>query len=208
MKSRMFSRTIKNHLRGVLLEFSSDIQDTDVRECFERDACIMGGAIVSLYTNTDVNDYDIYFKTKESAIKFVRYAIHQRKKSFETPNNNQLSVSETVIKNIRNEEEDRLIISKWPSKPADEDRLIIARSGKLRDTDSRFPLKAITNNAISFGGKIQVIFRFWGDYEKLRRSFDFIHTQCMYDLKNNHLEVPAQALESMLTEGLFYKGAL
>lgn len=42
-------------------------------ECF-----LAGGAITSLFTNSEVNDYDIYFRNKELLAKFLEYEIRDR----------------------------------------------------------------------------------------------------------------------------------
>lgn len=46
---------------------------------FKKYGCFLaGGAITSLFTNSEVNDYDIYFRNKELLSKFLEYEIRDR----------------------------------------------------------------------------------------------------------------------------------
>ena len=41
----------------------------EIKKVIKDNTIITGGALVSLLTNQEVNDYDVYFKNKRSCIK-------------------------------------------------------------------------------------------------------------------------------------------
>lgn len=68
----MNGKHIKQHLNKKLEDWLSTIDDEIVKKAIKDNAIITGGSIVSLLTNDEVRDYDVYFKTKE-ALKTVAY---------------------------------------------------------------------------------------------------------------------------------------
>ena len=63
-------------------------------------------------------------------------------------------------------------------------------------------------NAITLAGKIQLITRFFGEPEEIHGNYDFIHCTCSYKSWDNELELPQEALESLITKELRYVGSL
>lgn len=76
----------KNEIDKLLSSFK-----TDVVPCLEEaKAVLAGGALTSLFTNTQVNDYDIYFKSVEGFQSFVNDI-------YGTPNSNNIISSYDLI---------------------------------------------------------------------------------------------------------------
>ena len=68
--------------------------------------------------------------------------------------------------------------------------------------------KLMTANAISLAGDIQLITRFWGSSSEIHANYDFVHCTCSYDSESGELDLPAAALECILTKELRYIGSL
>lgn len=88
----------KNEIDKLLSSFK-----TDVVPCLEEaKAVLAGGALTSLFTNAQVNDYDIYFKSVEGFQSFVNDI-------YGTPNSNNIISSYDLIVNFAT---DRSILCK------------------------------------------------------------------------------------------------
>jgi len=66
----------------------------------------------------------------------------------------------------------------------------------------------ISDNAITLANQTQLIIRFYGAPSDIFKNFDFVHAQCYYDLKANHLECSQAALSTILSKTLIYNGSL
>jgi hypothetical protein len=80
----------------------------------------------------------------------------------------------------------------------------------LKKAEDKKPYRPIfiTDNAVSLANRVQLITRFYGPPEEIHKNFDFIHATCWYDYKNNHLELPNEALKAILSKTLIYSGSL
>jgi len=202
----MHRKTIKAHLKKKLDAVADSIDDNkEIRTLFRKEACVLGGSIASMLMGDEINDYDIYFKTQEGAFKILSYFLERRNASIAKGVN--LRAYYTSIVNCKGVDESRIVISNHKGIEGLEDRFLLARSGKA-EREKNYGVRAITNNAISLSDKVQLIFRFTGDYERIIENFDYIHAQCMYDLKADALHLPINALESMMSKRLVYTGSL
>ena len=77
----MQEKTIKSILRRKIDDWCSTIDDQDVKKLVQQNAIVTGGALVSLLTGEDVNDYDVYFKTKDSAKVVAGYYVNKFKEN-------------------------------------------------------------------------------------------------------------------------------
>jgi len=66
----------------------------------------------------------------------------------------------------------------------------------------------MSQNAISLKNKVQLVIRFYGEPEHIHNNYDFVHAMCSYDYFNDKLKLPSEALESMMSKTLVYKGSL
>jgi hypothetical protein len=69
----MKRRTIKRKLREVIDNFANSITDIQLAKEVRFGCIVTGGAIANMLIDEPVNDYDIYFKTKELTIKVSEY---------------------------------------------------------------------------------------------------------------------------------------
>lgn len=184
------------------------ITDDEVRKMAEKDVILTGGAIASMLMGERVNDYDLYFRRKSTVIAIAEYYV----KEFARLNNDYSpEVREESIENCKGETEERVIIwiqsagiaGKNPDQvdedddPAEEDA-----------TKPPFSPVFLSQNAITLTDSVQLVIRFFGDSPEIHRNYDFVHATCAYDYKEGELIIPAEALESMLSRSLVYRGSL
>jgi hypothetical protein len=111
----MKSATIKLVLKQKIEDWISSIDDDLVKANIKAHTIVSGGAIASMLAGEKVNDYDIYFRNKETAEIVARYYVNKFNNS-----NGQLSTTamrscNPQVKvekrfNVKGVEEDRVII--------------------------------------------------------------------------------------------------
>ncbi len=145
-------------------------------------------------------------------------------------------VREEVIKNIKNEYEKRIIIFMKSSGVASETQseyayfeseseesasdFIESLSLKnladiaeelLQETkgkNNKYSPVFLSDNAVTLTDKVQLIIRFYGEPEDILRNYDFVHSMCFYDYAKGNLQYHPEALESILSKSLLYRGSL
>lgn len=65
-----------------------------------------------------------------------------------------------------------------------------------------------SENAITLSDKIQIVIRFVGQPGDIHENYDYAHCMCWYDFSSKHLELKQEALESILSKTLVYRGSL
>ena len=71
----MNSKNIKKHLKNKVNDWISSIDDEQIQNILKGNVIVTGGAIVSLLTGEDVNDYDVYLRTKEACLAVAEYYV-------------------------------------------------------------------------------------------------------------------------------------
>ncbi len=203
----MNGKNIAKFLKKKMDDWVSNIQDENIKTVIRENALITGGALVSLLTGEEPNDYDVYFKTRESCDTVARYyadvwnANHPDKQVEvkEDVSRKRIMVflrSEGVI-SVNNENG---IDDETEPDTGEAEAEAMAERPKYRP-------RYFTTNAISLSDKIQLVIRFYGDVSEIHTNYDFIHCTCSYDYKTNKVELPARALEAIINKELFYCGS-
>lgn len=73
----MLEKTIQSVLNRKFKQWVKSISDEEVRKAVEKNTIITGGCIVSLMLNEEPQDYDIYFRDKETLLKVAKYYAKQ-----------------------------------------------------------------------------------------------------------------------------------
>lgn len=71
----MNKKIINKAIRRKMNDWLSTIEDISLIKDIERDLIVTGGCLASMLLGEDVNDYDVYFKTKETAKKVANYYV-------------------------------------------------------------------------------------------------------------------------------------
>jgi hypothetical protein len=219
-------KTITKSIDSKIKEWLSSIENEQLRVEVRRDLIVTGGCIASMLLKEDVNDYDIYFKTKETCYKIAQYYISKILPIYK----NAISDSKIEVidsKNIPYKEyaDDTEDACKWAFfkkglERTDEDRVKIyiphigywRRSDDLPDENQeelKYAPVYLSENAISLSDKVQLVIRFFGDVEQIHTNYDFVHATNYFHYAEDKpkLVCNVNALQALLTKELIYIGS-
>lgn len=231
------SKTIKSVLRNKVNNWLATIKDEDLRKKCAEEAIVTGGSIASMLLGEQVNDFDIYFRTKETVLAVANYYVKefegQRKKQGGVPVN--IYVEE--LEDSQNRPRVRIVVKsagvagegqeqdyqyfEGSSNDHDAGEYIGEAFDPLSDVkdiadDAKESLAGegddyapafLSSNAISLRGKIQLILRFYGSPDDIHQSYDFIHCMNYWESGTGKLTLKAEALEALLSRTLVYAGS-
>lgn len=196
----MNSKSIKNHLKAKLNDWCNTIDDYKVRQVICNNAIITGGAIVSLLTDEPVNDYDVYFQTKDACKIVAEYYVEKWKDIHPGGHYIEVRDDDDCVSvyigsaGIVTEQEQPMSIN------------LLGLPDEEKPDEKYRPI-CMTSNAITLSDKIQVVTRFYGNVEEIHKNYDFAHCTCSWSAQNNELILPPKALECILTKELCYIGS-
>jgi len=195
-------------------DFLKSIGDKEIGQILSDNIIVTGGSIASMFMGERINDYDIYFRTKYAALIAANYFVNK----FAELNPETFNVPFVI------EEEDRVKIRIQSSGIASESGIVSEMFAEDKeefevDDDSESLTKPetkrpkyrpvfISANAITLSDGIQIIIRFFGNYEEIHKSFDFEHAKGCFDYSNQKLIVSNNTLECYLSRTLVYGGSL
>ena len=222
-------RGIKAELSKKISEWLKSIKDEKVRELASKDVIVTGGAIASMLLGENVNDFDLYFRTKSTTIKIAEYYTKQFNSVNKIKTGSGVvpyepTVIEDQIENCKGIIEDRVIIFMKSAGVVGEKQkdyhyfenmsetatinFVNSTANKIKKTKGKYKPVFLTNNAITLTGKIQLVIRFFGEPEEIHNNYDFIHAMCYFDYYSKNLVLPPRALECLLSRTLIYNGSL
>lgn len=208
----MKAKTIKSVLQKKHNEFVDSIKDEEVKNLVRKNSIITGGSIVSMLLNEEVNDFDYYFTTKETALKVAEYFVEEfnKAKGFDARVSGEGDRVRVIVQSsgIAGEPEEYETDDEETHEPATlfEDNSSHVDELKQQEEPKYKPV-FLSTNAISLTGKIQLVMRFYGDAEKIHSNYDFVHATCFWRSEDNYLSLPREALEAIITKELVYTGS-
>jgi hypothetical protein len=196
-------------------DWLGSIEDEDFRARLGQNIIVTGGCIASMLLGEKVNDYDIYFQTREVAKEAAEYYVAKFNEDLPEKGLDGL-LSKKIW--VDDSESDRIkIIVKSAGMSSNEENseaVLVAGEqefigGEDKDEDNEIPYYPlfISPNAITLSGKIQLVFRFYGTAAEIHENYDFVHCT-NYWTKEDGLMLNKKALESLLTKDLMYVGSL
>jgi hypothetical protein len=223
---------IKRELNEKIDEWLASITDDEVRLIAYNNTIVTGGAIASMLLGEKINDFDIYFRTKEAALVVAQYYVnlYNAKKSNKAEGDKiskDLFVKEETLVNIKGVSEDRVCIwAKSSGVAIDEPEVPyqyfetrpegefiefaedLIKNKLEEDQKGKYIPTFLSQNAISLTSKLQIIIRFYGEPNEIHDNYDFAHAKCYWDHKNKVLDLNPKAMESLLSRTLVYEGSL
>ncbi len=197
----MNRKAIKSVLQRKHNDLINSIDDPVVKELVDKNSIITGGAIASMLLNEPVNDYDYYFTNKETALAVANY--------YSNLFNDLMNYNTEVV-----EENNRVKIKvNYEEMTEQISELEEVEDGEaLENTltenkDDKYRPIFISENAITLSNKIQIVLRFYGSPEEIHSNYDFVHTTNYWTSKDKQLYLNKEALESLLSKHLIYKGS-
>lgn len=224
----MKSKTIKSVLSKKFNHWAESITDENVKKLVMDNTIITGGAIASMLLKEDVNDFDVYFRTKETVLAVAKYyveifkktAAHKHKdgKEIEIEVREEEDRVKIYIKSAgiagEDGEEDYQYFESRPDQEAEDyvntvtDAITKSDEVEIRDiNDNSYRPLFISANAITLSDKIQLVLRFYGDPNTIHQHYDYIHCTNYWTSNDNELVLKPQALEALLSRELVYVGS-
>ena len=77
----MKAKTIKAGLKKKIGEWIATIDDQELAAAVKKDVIVTGGCIASMLLREKVNDFDVYFRTRETTLRMAEYYVSQFKKN-------------------------------------------------------------------------------------------------------------------------------
>lgn len=177
----------------------------------------------------DVNDFDIYFRNKETTLAVAKYYVDRFKAISKTkhkydgrevvievkdePDRVKIFIKSAGIAN-ENGADDYQYFETQPDEAAENYvSQIIDEVSKLDDLGHTEEEKAkyrpifLTANAITLSDKVQLVLRFFGEPDEIHDNYDFVHCTNYWTSWDNDLVLRPKALEALLARELRYVGS-
>lgn len=235
-KHGLKSKTIKSILRNKVKAWTETIKDEALRSLCQKEAIVTGGSIASMLLGEDVNDFDIYFRTKSTVRKVADYYVAEFKKARTAQGGVPVSIYVEELKDTQGKDRIRIVVKsagvagngqekdyqyfehsnnhdagEYVGEAFDplsdvKDIVDPIKEDAAKDVDLYSPA-FLSSNAISLRGKVQLILRFYGDPEEIHDSYDFLHCMNYWESGTGGLTLRPDALEALLSRTLVYKGS-
>lgn len=205
----MKAKTIKKVLRQKINQWLASIADESVRGAAGGNAIVTGGAIASMLIDEPVNDFDLYFRTKETAVQVGQYYVA---KFNATGHNLQLSVEEDRIRIVtENGKRGETAGDVRTLQDSAEIEDVYEETEKLAlntvDEKPQYRPVFLSTNAITLTDKVQIILRFYGEPDAIHENYDFAHCTNYWTAWDSELVLRQPALEALLARELRYVGS-
>lgn len=230
----MKTKTIKAVLRKKVDAWLSSIEDDAVRTLAAKNTIVTGGCIASMLLGEQVNDIDVYFRNRDTAVAVANYYIARFQPRTrngipcaitvdDTPERVRIVVKSAGIASedgtkesyeyfeARPEGEADTYVSAVMRDPADiedtHEETELAAQEAIDEGKPKFRPVFISTNAITLSHRLQVVLRFFGDPDEIHENYDFVHCTNYWRAWDSHLELRPAALEALLTRELRYAGS-
>lgn len=207
----MKKKTINAIINKKIKEWLDSIEDKELIKKIQNDIVVTGGCITSMLLNEEINDFDIYFKTKESLLSICQYYCQKFNQS-----NDRIAKVE--------DHEGRLKIfiqssgiAEDSDSIADQNEYSVDDYLKAVNSADEIPVQTIeqkekykpvfmSTNAITLSGKIQIVVRFYGNPDEIHENYDFVHAT-NYWTQDTKTVLKQEALEAIMNKDLHYIGS-
>lgn len=179
-------------IRAILSEYCEKWLETlpeELRDQVERDTVVTGGCIANMLIGEEIKDIDLYFRTYETAVAVAKHYVAEWKDT---------AIEAEELIDIRGEKRVRVKIKSDGMK---------GRKAKFGSFAPTF----MSSNAISLAGypyPLQIVLRFWGEPDRIHSTYDFVHCTNYWEMATNKLTLRPEAMESLLSRTLVYRGSL
>jgi hypothetical protein len=233
----MKTKTIQSVVNSKFDHWAQSITDAKVRKLVKQNTILTGGAIASMLLNEEVNDYDFYFRNKETTKAVAEYYVAKFKENptsrfakaaggseipitvMELGDRIKIVVKSAGIANDKGAGEYRYFESvddtTLASQYVDEvtsvlnadDVAEVATLTKKKGNKADYRPVFLTTNAITLTNDIQVVIRFYGDPQQIHENYDFAHCTNYWSSWDREVHLNPLALECLLAKELRYIGS-
>ncbi len=207
-------------------DWVKSIEDEGLRKVVKENTIITGGSIASMLLKEKVNDYDLYFRDIETTKAVAEYYVKKFKELNKESKMRGVPVSLSVLveddrvkiiaksSGIASESQDDAKYEYFeindPDDPASTEFIehLVSIRGRVEKKDApKYRPVFLTSNAITLSDKIQIVIRFFGEPDEIHENYDYIHCMNYWTSWNNRLVLRKDAVLSLLTKELKYKGS-
>jgi hypothetical protein len=230
----MKRKTINRIVKAKFDDWVKTIKDDKVQALVKQNTIMTGGAIASLLLNEQVNDFDFYFRNKETTVAVAEYYVKEflaNQKAAEAAiltDDTAVSRGGIQVPIVVRSETDRVEIfvqsagvetdgneetyKYFESEPATAgsnyiNKMMQNRDASVTDHNYRYSPCFLSSNAITLTGFVQLVIRFYGEPDKIHENYDFVHCTNYWTSWNNEVVLNPKALECLLTRDLIYIGS-
>lgn len=231
----MKAKTIKTVLRKKTDEWLASIDNEAVRGLAAKNTVITGGAIASMLLSEEVNDFDVYFRNKDTAVAVAKYYVSKFK-----PVTLKGIKCETYVDHEGDDGRIRIVVKSagiasedgsdkpyeyFEARPDDESAAYVGEimkdAGDIEDAREDLESKALatddgkppyrpvflSTNAITLSHKVQIVLRFFGEPDDIHENYDYVHCTNYWTSWDGELVLRQPALEALLARELRYVGS-
>lgn len=231
----MKAKTIKKILRKLVDDWLATIDDPAVKQLATRNTIITGGSIASMLLGEPINDFDFYFRDRETTLAIAKYYVAHFQPEAAKGIKCKTYVDDSLPDRIRVYIKSAGIASEegtdepyryFEGRPEDEAASyvgeVMADPGDIQDAyddTEALALEAkddgkpkyrpvfMSTNAITLSHRVQIILRFYGEPGVIHENFDFVHCTNYWISWDNDLTLRREAMETLLSRELRYVGS-
>ncbi|MEL8055954.1 MAG: hypothetical protein AAGK66_07360 [Pseudomonadota bacterium] len=230
------ARTIKSILRNKVNSWLETIEDDDLRDTCRKEAIVTGGCIASMLLGEPVNDFDVYFRTKETVRRVADYYVAKFNENKKSQSGVGVTSYVEELADLQGRDRVRIVVKSAgvaSDEQSDEYRYFEGRPDheagdyigeafdplsatggdaddakeKLADAAPPYTPAFLSSNAISLRRQVQLILRFYGDPDTIHGSYDFAHCMNYWESGSSKLTLRPESLEALLSRTLVYNGS-
>lgn len=229
----MKTKTINKIITRKINDWIASIECETTRNLVFENTIVTGGCIASMLLNEKVNDYDVYFRNRETALAVADYYISRFK-----PQNSmgiprkiyvddafqdrvKIVIKSSGIASENEQNEEYRYFERMDEETPEAGQYVstlMTDAGEIEDAYDDLNEKAqeveegpkyrpvfMSTNAITLSHKIQIVTRFFGEPEQIHENYDFVH--CTNYWEGGKLRLNQNALEALLSRELRYVGS-
>lgn len=226
-------------INAVIFKKMKEWQETlpdDLAKMAARDTVVTGGCIASMLLREGVNDFDVYFKTKETAKAIARHYIKEFNDIRKAAKGIEVPIFLQECQDIRGEDRLRIVVKSagiasdddsggdyqyFEARPPEEAASYVSEvyggdqdieqlhedtEAQTLDAIGKYHPVFMSTNAITLANKLQIVLRFYGEPEALHENYDFVHCTNYWTAATG-VVTRKEALESLLSKELRYVGS-
>lgn len=206
----MLKKTMKQILTKKTNQWLETITDEALVKAIKRDLVITGGCFASMIDNQSPNDFDCYFKTKDTALAVAQYYASLWNTEKEGV---RVEVNVEADGRIKLFVKSQGVVGDTDAVNADEElgtavtELDEVEVDKVVEKEKKpyYPV-FISSNAITLSNGIQLICRFYGEPTEIHDTFDFEHAKA-YWTYDDDVNIPVEVYELVTNKALRYTGS-
>lgn len=225
MKKRAINSKITHKMNKWIATLPEELRDS-----VKKDVIVTGGAIASMLLGEQVNDYDVYFKSKATVKAVTSHYLEQFRQAqvHKHGENVHYAMKLEELKDTLGRdrvrikiqsagvagEESKALYEYFESQPDEMggeylDDVFAQQVGPTPVDSEKKPYRPVflSSNAITLSDNVQIIIRFWGDVDEIHKNFDFVHCMNWWTYKDG-VNLQLESLEALMSKTLVYKGSL